>query len=116
MPSLSTPSSRSIAVVAPTVAAAVAYFSQRIASIIGPRRERDPPMVSLGRGRPERSPDVTRAGLHAAKLRGTLLESNGGSVFEPPFTSSRSPPRGDRARRRARLSRARLRGGRHARY
>jgi hypothetical protein len=44
-----------------------------------------------------------------------LLNSNGGSIFEPPFNQGRRPSRGDHARGRQRLPRPRVRRGRDAR-
>ncbi len=45
-----------------------------------------------------------------------MLESNGGSIFEPPFTTRRRPPGRDSAGRRPHFPRPRLCGGWHARH
>jgi len=50
----------------------------------------------------------------AAGSPGVLLHLNRGSFFEPPFKTRGSPQSGNHARGGSRVSRARLRGGRHA--
>jgi hypothetical protein len=45
-----------------------------------------------------------------------LLQSNSGSLFEPPFETRRGAPRRHHARRRHRVSRPRLQRRRHARH
>ncbi len=53
---------------------------------------------------------------HAPLPGSVLLESNGGSLSEPPFTSRRQPPDRDHAGRGPRVPHARLRRRRHARH